>query len=65
MWGAGSNGDPDSNNKVSLTVPSTVGTGAVTFAAPSGTTVAANATYFMVIYRSGTTTGGVRIVTSD
>ena len=65
LWGADGSGDPDSTGKVSLTVPSTVGTGAVAFAAPSGTTLAASTTYFVVMYRSGATTGAMRTVSSN
>ena len=65
LWGADGNGKPDSSSKVSLTVPSTVGTGTVAFAAPSGTTLAASTTYYVVFYRSGETTGSLRSVPSN
>ena len=65
LWGADGSGNPDSSSKVSLTVPSTVGTGAVAFAAPSGTTLAASTAYFVVFYRSGATTGALRSVFSN
>ena len=65
LWGADGSGNPDSTNKVSLTVSSTVGAGAQRFAAPSGTTVAASTTYFVVFYRSGGTSGILKGLSSN
>ena len=59
LWSATSGGAPDSK-LASLTVPSTVGAGAVAFAAPSNTSLDASTSYFVVVYRSGTTTGSLR-----
>ena len=59
LWSATSGGAPDSK-LAGLTVPSTVGVGAVAFDAPSNTSLDASASYFMVVYRSGTTTGSLR-----
>ena len=59
LWSATSAGAPDSK-LAGLTVPSTVGVGAVAFAAPSNTSLDASTSYFMVVYRSGTTTGSLR-----
>ena len=52
LWSATTGGVP--NSKVaSLTVPSTVSGGTVSFAAPSNTTLSASTTYFVVIYTVG------------
>ena len=59
LWSATGGGAPDSK-LASLTVPSTVGAGAVAFAAPSNTSLDASTSYFVVVYRSGTTTGSLR-----
>ncbi len=59
LWSATSGGAPDSK-LASLTVPSTVGVGAVAFNAPSNTSLDASTSYFMVVYRSGDTTGSLR-----
>ncbi len=59
LWSATGAGAPDSK-LASLTVPSTVGAGAVAFAAPSNTSLAASTSYFVVVYRSGATTGSLR-----
>ena len=62
LWSATSGGAP--NAKIaSLTVPSTV-SGTATFSAPSGTTLDASTSYFVVFYRSGTTTGALRVFSS-
>ena len=59
LWSATGGGAPDSK-LAGLTVPSTVGAGAVAFAAPSNTSLDASTSYFVVVYRSGTTTGSLR-----
>ena len=59
LWSATGAGAPDSK-LASLTVPSTVGAGAVAFAAPSNTSLDASTSYFVVVYRSGATTGSLR-----
>ena len=59
LWSATGAGAPDSK-LASLTVPSTVGAGAVAFAAPSNTSLAASTSYFVVVYSSGATTGSLR-----
>ena len=59
LWSATSGGAPD-QKLAGLTVPSTVGVGAVAFDAPSNTSLDASTSYFMVVYRSGTTTGSLR-----
>ncbi len=59
LWSATGAGAPD-QKLASLTVPSTVGAGAVAFAAPSNTSLDASTSYFVVVYRSGTTTGSLR-----
>ena len=59
LWSATGAGAPDSK-LASLTVPSTVGAGAAAFAAPSNTSLDASTSYFVVVYRSGTTTGSLR-----
>ena len=64
LWRAGSDGLPVSKYK-NLTVPSSVGTGAVAFAAPAGTTLDANTSYFVLVYRSGSTTGTLRVTGSS
>ncbi len=49
----------------SLTVPATVGTGTVAFAAPAHTTLAASTKYFVYVYRSGATTGNLAKAAAD
>ena len=43
-----------------LTVPATVGAGTVDFAAPGGTFLAPNTLYFVIIRKTGTTTGTLK-----
>ena len=64
LWSALTAGNP--NKKLAdLTVPATVGTGAVTFAAPASTVLNGRTKYFVVVYRSGTTTGELAKASSD
>ena len=52
LWSATTNGAPNAK-LASLTVPSTVSAGTVSFAAPAGTTLSASTTYFFVVYTDG------------
>ena len=64
LWSALTAGNP--NKKLAdLTVPATVGTGAVTFAAPASTVLNGRTKYFVVVYRSGATTGQLAKASSD
>ncbi len=64
LWSALTAGNP--NKKLAdLTVPATVGTGAVTFAAPASTVLDGRTKYFVVVYRSGATTGQLAKASSD
>jgi len=56
-------GRPDGTVHATLTNPSSLGTGNLTFTAPSGTTLAASTTYVLV--PSGTTTGAVSLTDID
>ncbi len=56
LWSSATNGEPDSK-LASLTVPSTVGTGNVSFHAPANTTLAASTSYYAVLYATGATEG--------
>ena len=61
LWSASTGGTPANapNAKiVSLTVPASVGTGAVAFSAPAGTRLESNTNYNAVIYQSGSTAPG-------
>ena len=49
LWSAATGGHPNQRLQI-LTVPSTVGSGAVTFTAPEYTVLAANTRYYLVIY---------------
>ncbi len=65
LWSAATGGGPDSK-LASLTVPSTwAADTVVSFAAPSSTTLAANTTYFLVLYTVGTYNPGVKVTSSD
>ena len=72
LWSAGASANrgagvalaPDAK-LASLTVPSTVGTGTVAFAAPAHTTLAASTKYFVYVYRSGATTGKLAKAAAD
>ncbi len=57
LWNTGTDGRPGSN-EANLTVPSTVGAGAVTFTAPSNTEVKENTSYYVILYQFGGTAGG-------
>ncbi len=64
LWSALTAGNP--NKKLAdLTVPATVGTGAVTFAAPASTVLNGRTKYFVVVYRTGATTGQLAKASSD
>ncbi len=66
LWSATTGVNINPNAKLaSLTVPATVGTGTVTFAAPAHTTLAASTRYFVVVYRNGATTGNLAKASSD
>ena len=52
LWSAADGGGPGPKFK-DLTVPSSLARGVVTFAAPSGTKLSANTTYYFVLYYSG------------
>ncbi len=66
LWSATTGVDNDPNAKLaSLTVPATVGTGTVAFAAPAHTTLAASTKYFVYVYRSGATTGNLAKAAAD
>ncbi len=53
LWSDNGSGRPGSNI-ASLTVPSSISSGNVAFAAPGGTTLAASTTYHVVLYSTGT-----------
>ncbi|WP_419908707.1 choice-of-anchor R domain-containing protein [Candidatus Poriferisodalis sp.] len=59
LWSAASDGTPDAKLG-NLTVPSTISSGATTFAAPTGTWLRANTTYFVVLYRASGSGGTMR-----
>ncbi len=53
LWTAATGGGPSATDKVVLTVPSSVSAGTVSFAAPTGTVLSANTTYFFLAYTTG------------
>ncbi len=64
LWSASGSGTPNAKLKT-LTVPGTVGAGAVVFAAPSGTVLSTGTTYFVVAYETADTTASVAATASD
>ena len=64
LWSAGP-GDAPNSKIVSLTVPASVGTGAVAFSAPAGTRLERNTDYNAVIYQYGSTDPGGILATTD
>ncbi len=63
VWSAASNGRPDAKLG-NLIVPSTISSGATTFAAPAGTWLKANTAYFVVLYRASGSDGNMRFTNS-
>ena len=63
LWSAASGG-PDSK-LYDLTVPSTVSTGTVSFAAPTNTNVSASTTYYAVFYTVGSFSMDLDVAASD
>ena len=57
LWSKNNTLDIPGTKITSLMVPSSVGIGVVDFAAPANTALNASTSYFVVIYRSGATTG--------
>ena len=63
LWSAGSGGP---GSKIAdLTVPTTFSAGTVEFAAPAGTTLTANTTYYAVLYTIGTFSPGISRTNSN
>ena len=52
LWSADTDGDPDAK-VASLTVPASVATGTVSFAAPASTVLTASTKYFFTLYTTG------------
>ena len=63
LWSA-SGGDPGAR-LASLAVPAAVGAGAVAFAAPADTVLAANTSYFALVRATGATAGAVALTAGD
>ena len=64
LWSAKTDGTPDTRLKT-LTVPSAVGAGTVSFAAPADTVLAANTKYFVRVESTGATTGNLAYTGAD
>ena len=64
LWSAKSDGTPDTGLKT-LTTPSSVPAGTVSFAAPANTVLTASTNYFVVVSRTAATTGDLALTTSD
>ncbi len=64
LWDATPSGAPKSK-VASLTVPSAISAGTVSFAAPPNTTLLASTTYFLVMYTTTSYNFGVKSTTSD
>ncbi len=64
LWSSASNGTPDSK-LASLTVPSTVGRGNVSFAALPNISLAANTSYFAVMYGTSASAITIGVATTE
>ena len=65
LWSTANGGHPDSRVAI-LTVPSSVGNGAVAFTAPAYTVLAANTRYYLVVYTTHFSLSKLKVmITSD